>query len=35
MVNFHAEFTGHKKKNGKLNKADVCFKTKCLAAIFG
>lgn len=25
----------HKKKNGKLNKADVCFKTKCLAAIFG
>lgn len=23
------------KKNGKLNKADVCFKTKCLAAIFG
>ena len=39
MVNFHAEFTGKtakkKKKKGKLNKANVCFKTKYLAAIFG
>lgn len=24
-----------KKKKGKLNKANVCFKTKYLAAIFG
>lgn len=25
----------HKKKKGKLKKANVCFKTKYLAAIFG